>query len=848
MHEEREDARDRAGSAGALEDLRVLDLTSASGAYCGKLLKDLGAEVIKIEPPGGDLARRERPIIETDVGPRSLPFAYENAGKRSVCLDLERTRDRDRFHTLVAETDLLLESLPFGERDRLGLDYATLSTGHPALVVTSISGYGRTGPLRTGRSNDLIASALGGAMTSIGDPADPPVRLAGHQADVITATLAAASSLVALRARDRTGRGQHVDVSSLEAIAAITHIAGVGKWLEDDIIPKRVGTGLVASVPSGAYACKDGLVYLMVNRPAHWLALAEWIHEVTGNEEVLLEEFHGPSSNRLPYRELLDVFIGDLTAQLTVDEAYHEGQRRHIAFTPVHTASRIAADPQLAHRDFFETIELSPGRPVQVPGAPYRLSYSGWRIGGGVPEPGEHDDEILGRVRPKGHAVACTRQRSANDVRAADGSVPTAPASEPGGALSGLRVVEFGTGLAAPWIGRILAWAGADVIKVESHAYPDVPRLFVSPREPERGTQPECSPWFTDWSAGKRFVSLDLRAEDGAELARRLVDLSDAVIANYSTGVLEKLGLGYSRLATREKERRAAGRPPLVMLESSGFGESGPLSRYVTWGPNIEALSGLCHFSGFPQNPCTISHFAYPDPLSALHGLVALMAALHERDRSGTGQVIHLSQFETTVAAIGRVMTEFFATGQEPDRRGNREPGLAPYGAFPCRGDDRWIVLCVENEEDWQRLCEVAERPEWARDPRFHSMARRLEHVDVLESVVSEWAAMHEDHALAERLRAAGLACGVVQDTEDMLRRDPQLAARNFFEEIPHFKKGRVVASGIPLGLTRTPGQTTHSGSSIGHDNRAVLCDLVGLSNADFDRLVESGAIEAGST
>ena len=814
---------------GALSGLRVLDWTSSSAAYCGKLLADLGACVIKVEPPGGDPGRFEAPLFPDPAGlaAASLSFCYENAGKRSVVLDLETESGRDRFRALAADVDLIVESNPVGLLDRLGLGYATLAASNPGLVLTSITGFGQTGPLRGERSNDLIASALGGAMTSIGSPEDPPVRLASHQTDVITACAAASGSLVALHHRDRSGRGQHVDISSLEVVAAISHIAGVGKWLEDDIIPKRVGTGLVASVPSGAYVCKDGLVYLMVNRPAHWLALAKWINEVTGNEEVLMEEFHGPSSSRLPYRELLDVFIGDLTAELTVDEAYHEGQRRHIAFTPVNTAARIQDDPQLVARDYFVDLAVGAGRTLRVPGAPHRPARSGWRVAGPVPEAGEHDEEILDHLTAE-HAPAPPVEKAARSGRADDTG---------DGALAGLRVVEFGTGLAAPWIGRILAWAGAEVIKIESHDFPDVPRLFVPPRAPEEGTQPECSPWFTDWSAGKRFAAIDLRKPEGAELARKVTDRADVVIGNYSTGVLEKLGVGYATLAERN--------PELVMLESSGYGESGPLSHYVTWGPNIEALSGLTSLSGFPERACTISHFAYPDPLSALHGLVSLMAALRERDRSGRGQVVHLSQFETTVAAIGRSITEYAATGVEPVRRGNGEAGQAPYGCLPCRGDDRWLVLCIETDEDWQVLRRVLGDPEWARDPRYATAAGRAADAEAIEAHLAEWSKDADDYALMEKCRAAGLAAGVVQNTEDMLRRDPQLADRRFFEEIPHFKRGMVTASGIPLGLTGTPGHTAFSGSSIGHDNEYVFRDLLGLSLEEVERLTSIGAIEA---
>jgi crotonobetainyl-CoA:carnitine CoA-transferase CaiB-like acyl-CoA transferase len=825
----REAILSKTGSA-ALEHLRVLDLTSSSAAYCGKLLADLGAEVIKVEPPSGDPGRLQAPFLETEIGRKSLPFLYANSNKRSIVLDLETASDCARFRAFAEESDLILESLPVGRLDGLGLGYADLSADHPELVLTSVTGFGQTGPQRSFRSNDLVASALGGAMISIGDPADPPVRLAGRQADITTATLAAASSLIALHHRDHTGIGQHVDVSSLEVMASITHIAGVGKWLEDGILPKRGGMGLVASVPSGAYRCKDGLVYIMVNRPAHWEALANWINQVTGNEEVLLPEFQGPSSSRLPFRELLDVFIGDLTSQLTVDEVYHEGQRRHIAVTPIQSAGGIAADPHLRARKFFVDIEVEPGRSLPLAGAPFQLARTPWNLVRTAPALGEFD-----RQGSESSRVAAPRRASVPAV-STTGSTADSMKDSTKGALAGLRIVEFGTGLAAPWIGRILAWAGAEVIKVESHAHPDVPRLFVPPREPELGTQPQSSPWFTDWSAGKRFVALDLTKQEGGELARQIIDRSDVVIANYSTGVLEKLGVGYEMLAARN--------PDLVMLESSGFGQNGPLSHYVTWGPNIEALSGLCRLSGFPERECSISHFAYPDPLSALHGLFALLAALAYRDCGGQGQVIHLSQFETTVAAIGSLMLDYAATGKECPRLGNRELDRAPYGCFPCRGDDRWCVICVEDDVDWNRLREVMGQPDWAAEERFATASARVAHVDEIEARIGQWTADRLDYEVMEACQRAGIAAGVVQNAEDLLRHDPQLAHRAFFEEIPHFKKGVVVASGIPLGLTGTPGHTSHAGSAVGHDNDYVFREILGLSESEIERFVAMGAIE----
>jgi benzylsuccinate CoA-transferase BbsE subunit len=319
-----------------------------------------------------------------------------NTSKRGVTLDLSRREGCDLFRRLAAGADLVIETERPGRLDARGIGYAALASENPGLVFTSITGFGQTGPRRDFASSDLVAGALGGAMTATGHAEDPPVALAGSQVQIATSTCAAASSLIALHHRRKSGVGQHVDISALEVVTSVSHICGVGKWLDDGIIPQRSGTGLFASVPSGAFPCSDGLVYLMVNRPAHWQALAQWIHEVTGNEEVLDPMFDGPSSNRIPYRELLDLFIGELTARFRVDEIYREGQRRHIAFTPVNSATAVCADRHLAARGFFVDTEHPAAGRLRQPGAPYRHAQTPWRIGRPAPRVGEHNAEIFG--------------------------------------------------------------------------------------------------------------------------------------------------------------------------------------------------------------------------------------------------------------------------------------------------------------------------------------------------------------------------------------------------------------------------------------------------------------------
>lgn len=403
-------------------------------------------------------------------------------------------------------------------------------------------------------------------------------------------------------------------------------------------------------------------------------------------------------------------------------------------------------------------------------------------------------------------------------------------------ALDGIRVVEFAYGMAGPWIGRFLAYCGAEVIRVESHSRPDVTRHYVPPRAPEMGVQTQLCPWLTDWNAGKRFVALDLTRPQAAGLAQRIVAKCDVVVENYSTGVIDKLGLGYAAL------QRV--RPDLIMLSTTGYGDSGPYRRYVTWGPNIEALSGLSTLSGFPQRSGAMTQYAYPDAISPLHALFAVMCALDYRLRTGKGQYINLSQYEATVAVIGDVMMEYLANGREPERRGNRSLQIAPHGCYRCRGEDRWCTITISSEAQWERFCDVIGKPEWLTDPRFATLSSRLEHVGQLDALIEEWTSARADYDVMMTLQQAGIAAGVAQNVEDQMRRDRQLAARGFFEEIDHVTQGKVVATGIPLGLTGTPGRTQGTGAPIGQDNAYVFGELLGLTSEEMRDYINAGVIE----
>jgi crotonobetainyl-CoA:carnitine CoA-transferase CaiB-like acyl-CoA transferase len=830
---------------GALAGVRVVEIADQKGVYCGKLLADMGARVTKIEAPGGDPTRTLPPLIPNPTSTKkqtelvSSFFLYMNSNKRSVSIDLESAAGQQALLALTADCDVVITTARAAELQRQGLNEAALRARNPRLIVTSITDFGMSGPATDWEGSDLVINALSGAMHCTGFPEDPPVKLAGTPAYAMASVNAAAATLIALRHASRCGQGQLVDVSALEAMTAVTSICGIGRWKEDGVVAHRYGTGLFAAVPSGAYACRDGLAYLIVNRPAHWKALALWINEITGNTEVLDTMFDGPSSSRLPYRELLDIFIGELATSYDVEDFYREGQRRHLAITPVSSAERLCSDPHLRERGFFCRPDDAPSDSIRYPGAHAKLASTPWKLRTTAPRCGEHNDDIQ---------LATSTKTKTQAPRSTANLVSDPPAK---GALDGLRVVEFTAGMAGPWIGRFMAACGADVIRVESISHPDVTRLFVPPRQPESGIQPQLSPWFTDWNAGKRFVSLDLTKSDGIAAAKQLISKCDVLIENYSTGALSRLGLDPTELRRDN--------PRLITFSTTGFGSQGPNSSYVTWGPNIEAASGLATLSGFPERDCTITQFAYPDPLSALHGLFSILCALHHRDdqddahdESG-GQGIESAQIEATAATIGPLLMQVLAGDPEPTRCGNSSADSAPCGVYLCAdlteknttalAGDRWCAISVGNEGMWQRLCSVLDRSDLATDHRLNSISGRLRHVELVDEALSQWTKKRDAHEVMRILQSAGISAGVVQNVEDQALRDVQLEARNFFETIPHEVKGKVIATGIPLGLTATPAQTPSTGRAIGADNREVFVELCGMTQKRYEQLCQAGVV-----
>jgi len=420
------------------------------------------------------------------------------------------------------------------------------------------------------------------------------------------------------------------------------------------------------------------------------------------------------------------------------------------------------------------------------------------------------------------------------------GSFPppvTARSTGARGALAGTRVLDLTWVLAGPYATKILADHGAEVIKVESRHRPDASRftaaLHIS-RDPAR--HPDTSGYFNNFNRNKRSVALNLARPEGLELLRALCRASDVVIENFSAGVMAKWGLDYAGLVGL--------RPGVVLVSMAGMGHTGPWRDQVTYADAVMAIAGLTALSGFPGREPAGFSFGLGDMIAGGHAALGALAALEHRDATGRGQHVDLSQVEAVAAHLGTAVLEVTAAGLEPEPWGNRHPAMAPHGAFPCEGEDRWCAIAVEDERQWRALCGVMGRPALADDPRVATAAARKRDEDALEAEVAAWTRRHAAEAVMARCQAAGVPAGVVQDARDLVERDPQLRARGFYVTATHPVVGAFLHEGVVARLGDTPGGVWCAAPRLGEHTREVLGGLLGLGDAALDRYAAAGVLE----
>ena len=353
-----------------LPPYRVLDLTGPEGVFCGKLLADYGAEVIKVEPPTGDVTRQRPPFISDVPGiERSSYFLFYNTNKKSVTVDLETSEGQVVFKKLAASADVLIESFPVNYMQSLGLDYDSLRQVNPGLIMASITPFGQTGPWKDYKSTDLISLAASGFMQITGDPDGPPLRQGNEQSHFPGAQHAATAIMGALFYRDmQDGRGQYIDVSMQEAmITYYTDAHPALAYIQRGENVTRVGTNSTLVIPLGAYPSKDGWISAGIITPREWENLSNWMFEVTGNEEILNEDYKGGNQDRAPYNDIITALVIDFTTRFTSEELFHQGQERNLVFIPVNTVSDLLVDPQLDASNFWFDIDHADAGKLKYP-------------------------------------------------------------------------------------------------------------------------------------------------------------------------------------------------------------------------------------------------------------------------------------------------------------------------------------------------------------------------------------------------------------------------------------------------------------------------------------------------
>ena len=399
-------------------------------------------------------------------------------------------------------------------------------------------------------------------------------------------------------------------------------------------------------------------------------------------------------------------------------------------------------------------------------------------------------------------------------------------------ALSGIRVVDFCWVLAGPLGTRILANFGAEVIRVESRARPDGVRQAGGP---DGAPNPNLGNLFNDVNTGKRSLTVDLRDERGGELVRRLIATADVVTNNYRPGALERMGFGYEELRGLK--------PDIILLNMPGTHRLGPWRPRSTMGNIVMAASGFNHLTGFPGRRPRGLGVAYPDFTSPYLMATTILAALRERDRSGSGQELDLSQLSGMISLLGVEWMHYRATGVQPARRANRDPNYCPHAPYPTRGEDEWCAIAVETDTQWVALCALMGRPPLAETARFASHEARKAHEDEVDEIVAEWTRGQDRWELAETLQRNGIAAAAVESLRDTMEVDPQLRAH--YQRITQPSDPDVEVT-IDREAIRFAGHehVLERAPMLGEHNERVLREIVGLSREDFDRLVVDGVID----
>ncbi|MCY4487382.1 MAG: CoA transferase [Deltaproteobacteria bacterium] len=835
----------------ALAHLRVVELGDVPAAYAGRLLGDLGADVIKVEPPEGAPERRLPPFAGGVAGvERSLTFLHANTNKRSLVLDISAAGDRDTFTKLLLSADVFIEATPVGRLEEWGFTDAWLEANHPGLVTVSLTPFGRTGRYRHYKSSDAITNGAGGFLYSQGDDQRGPCTAPSHSAYQVAGCVAATLALAGVRHRRRCGVGQRLDVSLQEALS-FTNSSSIARYTLENRMGRRPGAKTYGGAVTNIYRCKDGrYVHFTANLPHMWRELTQnWMPGT-----ILSEPQWEDTAYRDARSDEASAVVAEFISGFTADEFVTEAQGRHLSAAPLNTVGQFVEGEQLAARPRLQEIEHPVIGRYRAPGFPMRLSGTPMRVRRPAPLLDQHREEVLAeleqgresdavraelsdqaqdreavRAEPFGKAQdrePVRPERSEAQPSEVEGRKPEAawPAEPSDPMLSGLRMADLTQQFAGPLGTEILGYYGAEVLKVESNTVAARGRLTAV---------------HADMNRAKLGVTLNLRHDQGKELFRRLVERSQVVVENFSVGVMERLGFDYESLRQIN--------PGIIQVSMPGWGREGPLKSWVAWGWQLLAYTGLMRLWGYPESPmrarCKI---AWPDRVGAITMTLGVIAAVEHQERTGEGQFIEASMLEAQGAMLGPAILDYTVNGNEWDTLGYREilgDPYAPYGCYPCAGNDDWIIIACETDEEWQAMVEVIGAGSWAEDARFATKEGRRHHRDELDEKLTGWTRTQTARQAFRRLQQAGVAAGNPMSGEDLYY-DLHLRERGHIVEIDEPPWGRVAHHGLPGIPSRSKASAALPAPWIGAHNAYVLGEVLGLSKEEIGALEEAEAVK----
>jgi crotonobetainyl-CoA:carnitine CoA-transferase CaiB-like acyl-CoA transferase len=785
-----------------LAGMRVVDLADEKGELCGRLLADLGADVIRLEPPDGAVSRALPPF--TPGGEASLYFAVRNAGKRGAVADLRTEAGRARLLGLLADADVLVESTAPGTLERLGLGAAALRARRPELVVTSITDFGQDGPYRDYSGTNMVAVAMGGMLHRAGIAAKPPVLIPGQLAYDVAGIAGALGTLLAFYKRLRTGAGQHIDVSAMDATAGLTDWS-LPNYSLNAQLGHRAGSGIYT-----LYRCADGFVRMIILLPKHWRALLDWV----GNPPELADPKYDQFLNRLmELPKIVAVLEGFFADKRKIDVAL-EAQRRGVPATPLLRPGEVLRNEHTTARRTFRTLPVAPGVSAEI--ASGYLTVDGERAGpaSGAPALGELGDAGW-PARAERASLAALFER------------PPAPPAD-GQPLQGLRVLDCGVGAVGVEVGRYLALFGADVIKIECSDAPDFIRVILSSY---------MNASFIGSSHSKRSFGVDLRTDRGRELMRELVRNADVFIENGGAGAMENLGFGAAQLRALN--------PRIASVSSQSAGSSGPWSGWIGYGPNTHSFSGLQHLWNYPEDEDAPagSTAVHPDHLVGRLGVIGALAGLIHRERTGVGTHSDLAQFETPINLMADLFAQESLAPGSVRPLGNESPRGAPWSCLPCAGEDEWCVINVRSDAEWQQLRKAIGDPAWAQDPALDTAEGRIARRAAIDAGLTAWTSALEPRAVMEALQAVGVPAGIVAHPGHHLS-DPQLLHRNYPKLVVQPDYESILVEGPPFLGSDLPEPIVGPAPRLGEHTREVARELLGLSDGEIQALIDARVIE----